>query len=55
MKCKIIEIRDIPILVMEYVKQLPYKDQPDWAAMIDGGQVGKNKKGNIVAFDYGWN
>ena len=42
----------ISLLVMEKVEQLPIKDQPDWAKYVDCGQVGKNTKGEIVAYDY---
>lgn len=52
------------ILVMELVKPYfmsdkangsPTTDQPppDWAEMIDTGQVGLNREGNWVAYDYG--
>jgi hypothetical protein len=44
----------IPIVFMEYVEyHCDYKNQPDWVASVDCGQVGYNKKGRLVAFDYG--
>ncbi len=52
-KCKLIYVGGIPVLVMEFVKQIPYKEMPDWADFIDCGQVGYNRRGNIVAYDYG--
>ena len=52
-RCRIIDIKEIPILVMEFVEQVPYgKDMPSWADFIDSQQVGWNKKGDIVAYDY---
>jgi hypothetical protein len=48
----------IPLLFMERVdsdiwKDKHYKDFPDWVGSVDGGQVGYNKQGKLVAFDYG--
>ena len=43
----------IPILVMEKIQEVPYKNIPDWGTYVDGGQVGINKKGKFKAFDYG--
>lgn len=52
-RCRIIDIKEIPVLVMEFVTQVPYgKDMPSWADFIDCQQVGWNKKGEIVAYDY---
>ena len=52
--------KDIPIVFMEYVEFLPsskikerYGKQPDWCWSVDCGQVGSNKYGRLVAFDYG--
>jgi hypothetical protein len=28
-----------------------YNNLPDWVMSVDGGQVGYNKKGELVAFD----
>lgn len=51
------------ILVMEFVAGAVYGnyekvegtdvDVPDWAWRIEGAQVGINRRGKIVAFDYG--
>lgn len=41
----------IPLLLMEYVSQLEDKDIPSWANFIDSQQVGRNKKGDVVAYD----
>lgn len=51
-KCRIIDINDIPILAMELVEYIPYNESPKWADWVDCRQVGKNKKGEVVAYDY---
>ena len=52
-RCKLIQLCDVPILVMEYVDiNLEKKDMPDWSAWVDCQQVGRNKNGKIVAYDY---
>ena len=48
----------IPVVFMERVNSdirqgKKYKDFPDWVGSVDGGQVGYNKHGKLVAFDYG--
>lgn len=50
---------EIPIVVMEKVKELTLteiKDKlgeiPSFVSAVDMGQVGLNKKGKLVAFDY---
>lgn len=52
--------KEVPIVFMEYVE---YKNknqiielfgkEPDWCLSVDCGQVGVNKGGRLVAFDYG--
>lgn len=39
-------------LVMIYAEPIPYDEQPDWAGLIDCGQVGRTSKGKIVAYDF---
>lgn len=39
-------------LVMEYVEPVPPKLAPKWADFIDCQQVGTNRRGNVVAYDY---
>jgi hypothetical protein len=41
-------------LVMERVDPtyIPAEHRPKWADYVDGRQVGRNKKGMIVAYDY---
>ena len=52
----------IPILFMELVMPLTgdkiiklFGYEPDWVRSVDGGQVGVNKHGRLVAYDYGLN
>lgn len=42
------------LLVMEYVESVPFEEMPDWAKYIDCQQVGTNRNGNMVAYDYGY-
>jgi hypothetical protein len=56
-KCRLVHVRDVPVLVMERIKPIKYsevkaKDLPDWAWKVDALQVGHNKKGKMKAFDY---
>ena len=42
------------ILVMEYVEHIGWqKNQPRWCDFVDCGQIGKDAKGQLVAYDYG--
>lgn len=44
----------LPIVIMEYVKPASYKkSMPDWVSYVDCQQVGYNKDGELVAYDYG--
>lgn len=52
--------KDIPIVFMEYVEYLNkekivkrFGKEPEWCYSVDCGQVGINKRGRLVAFDYG--
>lgn len=40
-------------LVMEYVEEVEDHEKPEWSSYIDCGQVGRNRTGKIVAYDYG--
>lgn len=52
------------ILVMQYAMfvgpksdetgYISYEDGPSWMGYVDGGQVGYNRFGQIVAYDYGY-
>lgn len=46
------------ILIMEYVDadyilHVPVNERPDWVGFVDCAQVGYNKAGELVAYDYG--
>lgn len=48
------EIHDgVEVLVMERLRiaSVDYKKMPDWVMSVDGGQVGYNSKGELVAYD----
>jgi hypothetical protein len=53
-------VGDFPVVLMERIdeatdvsirQRLGYL--PDWVNSVDGGQVGFNRKGDLLAFDYG--
>jgi hypothetical protein len=53
---------DIPVVFMEFVEALTHAGiverlgyYPDWVLSVDCGQVGVNKGGRLVAYDYGPN
>lgn len=45
--------KGVPTLIMEKVEhcRADYRNMPDWVMSVDGGQVGYNKKGELVAYD----
>jgi hypothetical protein len=45
--------KGVPTLVMEKVEhcKADYKNMPDWVMSVDGGQVGYDKNGRLVAYD----
>lgn len=47
-RCRLI----FPCLIMEYVELGPFSDLPDWSDYVDCQQVGKNRLGNFVAYDW---
>lgn len=51
-ECKMFFLNDINCLEMERVYPISKSERPDWADYVDGGQVGKNKDGKILAYDY---
>lgn len=52
-KCQLEYIWSIPILFMERVRiPVSYKGLPNWIGFIDCMQVGYNKQGKLVAYDY---
>lgn len=54
-KCWIEEVGSVELLWMEKVSRVnPYASYlPEWANAIDAAQVGVNKKGELVAYDFG--
>lgn len=46
-------IRSSGFLVMEYVDTTYLFERPWWADFVDCAQVGKNRAGKIVAYDFG--
>ncbi len=52
----------VAIVFMEFIEALTsdaiverFGHEPDWVFSVDGGQVGVNKNGRLVAYDYGLN
>lgn len=56
-KAKRVIIGDFCCAVMEYVEHADRFDNelPDWTGFVDCGQVGFTKKGELVAYDFGYN
>lgn len=59
-KTRMVYQGDVPVVFMEFILALTSEEivarfgsEPDWVWSIDGGQVGVNKNGRLVAFDYG--
>lgn len=40
------------VLRMEYVEHVGCSPRPDWTWSVDCGQVGRNKDGKVVAYDW---
>lgn len=59
-KTRLFHVEEIPIVLMEFV-EFAGEDKiverfgrfPNWVYRIDGGQVGFNRLGRLVAFDFG--
>lgn len=52
--------KEVPIVFMEKVEPVTAKEivrrlgyEPDWVNSVDCGQVGFNRKGRLLAYDYG--
>lgn len=56
-KARSIILNDFCCVIMEYVEHACRFDHelPDWTGFVDCGQVGFNKKGELVAYDFGYN
>lgn len=43
------------LLIMEYVEPIRYnKSLPKWVNVVDSQQVGYNRRGQLVCYDYGY-
>lgn len=58
-RSKLLPRVDIPVVVMEKVEETDLDEiikrfgkLPDFVSIVDSGQVGYNRKGRLVAFDY---
>jgi hypothetical protein len=52
-RCRLVNLFDIPVIVMEKVEPVRNcLEMPEWAWQFDCGQVGKDSRGNIKAYDY---
>lgn len=54
-KTRMVYFNGLPVVFMEEVIMpidFKYEDFPDWVGFVDCGQVGWNKKGRLVAYDF---
>ena len=52
-KTRYIELQGFVCCIMEYIEPCDSIDgMPDWIGFVDCGQVGYNKKGRLLAYDY---
>lgn len=56
-KTRHVELEGFGCVVMEHIKHVSYDEciMPGWVGYVDCGQVGFNKKGELVAYDFGYN
>lgn len=53
-KTRWVNYKGFVCVIMEYVnEEIEREEYPDWSGSVDDGQVGKNRDGKIVAFDFG--
>jgi hypothetical protein len=56
-KCKLVNLCGISCLIMEYLDYEPIYEEydllPDWTMSVDCCQVGYNRKGKLLAYDFG--
>lgn len=59
-RTRLVYRQDVPILFMERVLPVSRDEivgllgrEPAWVGRVDGGQVGFNKQGRLLAYDYG--
>ncbi len=53
-RCRLIYYKDFPCIVMEMVKPAVYSPDCPFLKEVDCGQVGYNRRGKIVAYDYSY-
>lgn len=53
-RCRRVTINGLWCLLMEKVNPLSFGDEqmPDWASFVDCRQVGINRRGKVVAYDW---
>lgn len=51
-RCRMAKLGGTWCLIMEIVKPSFAKDLPDWTEGVDCQQVGYNRKGKLVAYDF---
>lgn len=59
-RTRMVIVDDIPIVFMERLEDVSSEEiirrlgrEPKWCWAVDGGQVGFNKQGRLLAYDYG--
>lgn len=56
-RTRIAVVHDIPVVFMERLEEGSIVErlgrEPNWVGCVDGGQVGFNKQGRLLAYDYG--
>lgn len=52
-ECFYHKVGDVDVIMMEKVNMISvdYEKMPDWVGYVDCGQVGLNRKGDLVAYD----
>lgn len=52
-RCRMVWMFNVPVIIMEKLDlNIDYRDKPNWAWNFDCGQIGKDRKGNLKAYDY---
>jgi hypothetical protein len=53
-RCRLIKYKGQDCLIMEYIRPttIKYNQLPEWAQFIDCAQVGYNRKGKLLAYDW---
>lgn len=52
-KCTLVNIEGVDCVKMEFLKKIHFDQWPDWVFdLVDGGQIGRDKRGRIAVYDY---